>query len=183
VGRKVEKDELADVVVERDTMAEVVDLRARVTGAKGAVAVEEEGIKREVKVAIFLIIPHVYVICVRVQDTWLRIALMQKILLSLCERETLMMVETSSEREPNGIRTMMAQTVTTGTTVLCCTPPALITRIRLCTLLRWTRPVLRTPLKSLACLRKLLLIRRGSRTFKLRLLVPRCIRMRRPAMV
>ena len=68
VRRKVEKDVVVAVVVERDTMAEVVDLRAKVTGAKGAVAVEEEGIKREVKEIIFLTIPHVYVICVRLQD-------------------------------------------------------------------------------------------------------------------
>ena len=74
VSRKVVKDVVADVVVERDTMAEVVDLRARVTGAKGAVAVEE--------VKIFLTIPRVYVIYVRVQDIWLQITLMQKILLS-----------------------------------------------------------------------------------------------------
>ena len=133
VRRKMGKDVVADVVVERDTMAEVVDLRARVTGAKGVVAVEEEGSKREVKVEIFLTIPHVRVIYVRVQDIWLRIALMQKILLSLCERETLTMVETSSESEPNGIMMMTVQTVTTGSTALCCTPPALITRISLST--------------------------------------------------
>ena len=106
------------MVVERDTMAEVVDLRAKVTGVKGAETVEEEGIKREVKVEIFLTIPHVYVICVRVQGTWLQIALMQKNLLTLCERETLMMVETSSERGPNGIKTKTVQTVTTGSTAL-----------------------------------------------------------------
>ena len=132
MGRKVEKDVVADVVVERDTMAEVVDLRAKVTGAKGAVAVEEEGIKREVKEIIFLTIPHVYVICVRLQDIWLQIVLMQKNLLTLCEREMPTMVEISSEREPNGIRMMTVQTVTTGSTALCCTPPALITRIRHC---------------------------------------------------
>jgi hypothetical protein len=141
----VGKDVVAAVVVERGTMAEVVDLRAKVTGVKGAVAVEEEGIKREVKVEIFLTIPHVYVICVRVQDTWLQIALMQKNLLTLCEREMLMMVEISSEREPNGIRTMKVQTEITGSTVLCCTPPVLTENIHLATLLRWTRPALRTP--------------------------------------
>jgi hypothetical protein len=65
-------------VVERDTMAKVVDQRAKVTGVKGAVAVEEEGIKREVKAIIFLIIPHVYVICVRIQDICHLIVLMQK---------------------------------------------------------------------------------------------------------
>ena len=53
VRRKVGKDVVAAVVVERDTMAEVVNLRARVMGAKGAVAVEEEGTKREVNVEIF----------------------------------------------------------------------------------------------------------------------------------
>jgi hypothetical protein len=69
VRRKVEKDVVAAMVVERDTMAEVVDLRAKVTGAKGAVAVEEEGIKREVKEIIFLLtFPHVFVIFVRMQD-------------------------------------------------------------------------------------------------------------------
>ena len=133
VGRKVEKDVVADAVQEKDTVREVVDQRAGVTGVKVAVAVEEEGIKREVKVEIFLIIPHVYVICVRVQDTWLRIALMQKILLNLCERETLTMVETSSGREPNGIRMMIVRKQITGSTILYCTPSALITRIRLST--------------------------------------------------
>jgi hypothetical protein len=116
--QKVEKDVVADAVQEKDTVREVVDQRAGVTGVQVAVAVEEEGIKREVKVEIFLTIPHVYVICVRVQDTWLQIALMQKNLLTLCERETLMMVETSSERGPNGIKTKTVQTVTTGSTAL-----------------------------------------------------------------
>ena len=153
VRRKVEKDVVAAVVVERDTMAEVVDLRAKVTGAKGAVAVEEEGIKREVKEIIFLTIPHVYVICVRLQDIWLQIVLMQKNLLTLCEREMPMMVEISSEREPNGIRTMTVQTEIMGSTVLCCTPPALTENIHLATLLRWTQLALRTPVIE-SCLPK-----------------------------
>jgi hypothetical protein len=140
----VEKDVVVAVAVERDTMAEVVDLRAKGAGAKGAVAVEEEGIKREVKEIIFLTIPHVYVICVRLQDIWLQIVLMQKNLLTLCEREMPTMVEISSEREPNGIRTMTVQTEITGSTVLCCTPPALTENIHLATLLRWTRLALRT---------------------------------------
>ena len=144
VRRKVEKDVVVAVAVERDTMAEVVDLRAKVTGAKGAVAVEEEGIKREVKEIIFLTIPHVYVIYVRIQDIWLQIVLMQKNLLTLCEREMPTMVEISSEKEPNGIRMMTVQTEITGSTVLCCTPPALTENIHLATLLRWTRLALRT---------------------------------------
>ena len=76
--QKVEKDVVADAVQEKDTMREVVDQRAGVTGVKVAVAVEEEGIKREVKAIIFLIIPHVYVICVRIQDICHLIVLMQK---------------------------------------------------------------------------------------------------------
>ena len=77
--QKVEKDVVADAVQEKDTMREVVDQRAGVTGVKVAVAVEEEeGTKREVKAIIFLIIPHVYVICVRIQDICHLIVLMQK---------------------------------------------------------------------------------------------------------
>ena len=144
VRRKVEKDVVAAVVVERDTLAEVVDLRAKVTGAKGAVAVEEEGIKREVKEIIFLTIPHVYVIYVRIQDIWLQIVLMQKNLLTLSEREMPTMVEISSESEPNGITMMTVQTEITGSTVLCCTPPALTENIHHATLPRWTRLALRT---------------------------------------
>ena len=76
--QKVEKDVVADAVQEKDTVREVVDQRAGVTEVKVAVAVEEEDIKREVKVIIFLIIPHVYVICVRIQDICHLIVLMQK---------------------------------------------------------------------------------------------------------
>ena len=76
--QKVEKDVVADAVQGKDTMREVVDQRAGVTGVKVAVAVEEEGTKREVKAIIFLIIPHVYVICVRIQDICHLIVLMQK---------------------------------------------------------------------------------------------------------
>jgi monoamine oxidase len=70
---------------------------------------------------------------------------MQKNLLTLCEREMPTMVEISSEREPNGIKMMTVQTEITGSTVLCCTPPALTENIHLATLLRWTRLALRTP--------------------------------------
>ena len=76
--QKVEKDVVADAVQVKDTMREVVDQMAGVTGVNVAVAVEEEGIKREVKAIIFLIIPHVYVICVRIQDICHLIVLMQK---------------------------------------------------------------------------------------------------------
>ena len=119
VRKKVEKDVAADAAQERDTMAEVVDLRAKDMGVKGAVAAEEEGIKREVKEIIFLTITHVCVIYVRIQDIWQRIVLMRKSLVKFSKSVSLMMVEISSARKVLGTRMLTARTGITVLTVLC----------------------------------------------------------------